>query len=415
MKKQLRSAHHPLRSILAASLAAMGADALAQPVFITPPAPAPSSSADASKSAGPDLVGGIPSGSGTPLTWRKLQFRPHVSYDFMYSTGVLIQTNRAEDTFSHTLSPGVAIDFGSHWTMDYTASMKLYSNDGFDNTVNHSATVAGNTQYEDWSFGLNLAAALSNDPQAETGTQTKQQSYSTALDASRQLNGDLSVDLNGAVSFRLTDNFSDSRNYSTLNWINQEFGPNIGAGIGLGFGYDDVGDGVDMTYEQIKARLVCHVTGKIELSVNGGAEIRQFIGSGKSSLLTPIMGAALKYHIFEPTTLTGHADRSVGASYFQNEITEGTTFEAILDQRLFVRYTLSLSGGYALTTYQSSSVDSSKTNRRDDNSFVSVRIGTGFLNRGSISAYYTFTENSSDESGFSYSSNQVGVQVSYSY
>lgn len=332
----------------------------------------------------------------------------------MYSTGVLIQTNRAEDTFSHTLSPGIAIDFGSHWTMDYTASMKLYSNDGFDNTVNHSATVAGNATYEDWIFGLTLAAALSNDPQAETGTQTKQQTYSTTVNAARQLNGDLSMDLSGTVDFRLTDKFSDSRNYSTLNWLNQQFGPNIGAGIGLGFGYEDVGDGVDMTYEQIKARLVCNITGKIELSINGGAEIRQFVGSGKSSLVTPIMGAALTYHVFQPTTLTLHADRSVGSSYFQNEITETTSVEAILDQRLFGRYTLSLSGGYALTSYQASAADAS-TNRQDDNTFLSVRFGTGFLDRGNVSAYYTITENASDETGFSYTSNQVGVQVSYSY
>jgi hypothetical protein len=124
----------------------------------------------------------------------------------------------------------------------------------------------------------------------------------------------------------------------------------------------------------------------------------------------------LTYTPFENTVITLSANRSVSASsYFVDQVTESTGFNASISQRLFGRFNLGLAGGYMNTTYHASIKSLTFINREDNVSFFSVSLGTSFLKRGSASISYSRSQNSSNTGGFGFTSDQIGFSLGYSY
>ena len=73
-----------------------------------------------------------------------------------------------------------------------------------------------------------------------------------------------------------------------MDWLDYQFMPRLGAGLGLGGGYVDVSQGGSMAYEQGQGRVIWQATDKMGLSVSGGFEDRQFVNSTQSALVNPI-------------------------------------------------------------------------------------------------------------------------------
>jgi len=89
-----------------------------------------------------------------PFKLGPITFRPHPYYHFLYNTGIKSSTNSSQRSIIQELSPGMTVDLGRHWTLDYTPTIRFYSNRAFRNSVDHSATLAGAMCYEDWAFHL---------------------------------------------------------------------------------------------------------------------------------------------------------------------------------------------------------------------------------------------------------------------
>ncbi|MBC8094499.1 MAG: outer membrane beta-barrel protein [Akkermansiaceae bacterium] len=448
MKRNKRSSrgHHPawVRTCFTALGLSAAASAVAQPVFVSPPSPpAPRTSASSSDSA-EDGEGGLLAGigesfsPGLPFAWRKLVFRPSVSYGFTYGNGLRassqrlvstnlvvngtnifasLSTNRApsSETIVQTISPGMSVDIGDQWDFNYTPSITLYSNSDFEDTVNHSARLSGGTTYEDWTFGLNLNTALASRPETETGAQTKQQSYGANLKVERQLNRDFSFDLSAGINFRFAESFTSRRNYTTMNWLNQQLTPNFGVGVGVGAGLEDVGTGVDMVYLKNLGRINWQFTQKLDLSLNGGVETREFLDSDRPTSMSPTYGISLSYNPFILTTVTLNGSRSVSASFFQNQVNETTTLRLGLHQRFLKHFNAGLSVSYGVSTYESSTGANVTTTREDSHTSFTASLGTSFLKRASASVFYSISDNVSDRTGFDYSSTQIGFQMSFGY
>jgi hypothetical protein len=352
-----------------------------------------------------------------PLKWGPITLHPHASYQYTYNSGIPSSTNAQHSTIIQGVSPGISFDIGKHWNLDYTATINLYSDTNFHNTVNHAINLNGATAYEDWTLKFSQTCLLTADPSTQTAQQTDQENYGTAFNAGYQLNGDLSLDLglkqNIQVATGFTNAAGSSRDWSTLDWLNRQWGPNLSAGVGVGFGYIDADQGADTTYEQLQTRATWQVRRKISLSVNVGADFRQFVGSSQPVLISPIMGASLRYKPFDFTSILISANRSVAASYFQSQATETTTVDGTISQRLFRRFYLGLNGGFANTVYHGTTTGAG--GREDNYDFISFSLGTQFLKRGSASAFYTKSRNSSNTTGFGYASDQAGFQVAYFY
>jgi len=407
---------------------ALAVSAIAQQVLVPPPAippeqpPPPEQNTNEvgrmeSAAAAPAATAGALQNQ-QPFQWGQITFHPHLAYQFLYGNGIQSQPGRQQKTIIQDISPGLGFDMGDHWKLDYTPTAVIYSDKNFRNTVDHAIGLTGGTDYEDWTFGLSQNVALSSDPQVQTAAQTDQQTYETALSASYRFNGATSLELGISQDFRfvqgITNALSSSRDWATMDWLNYQWGPNIGTAGGVGFGYTAVDVGSDMTYEQLQGRLTLGVTSKINLSLAGGAEIRQFLDTSAPNLVNPIFEATLRYQPVEVTTLSLGATRTTSSSYYQNQVTDNTTLSASVRQRFLGRFYLGLSGGYTKTTYQASAPGVS-VNSELNYHYFRADLSTGFLKRGTASVFYSMSRNSSSQAGFGYSSDQVGFSLAYSY
>jgi len=207
---------------------------------------------------------------------------------------------------------------------------------------------------------------------------------------------------------------TDARSWSTTEGLNYQLWPRVSVGLSATFGYDNLSVGPDMASEQVEGRINWRAGNKLTFSLNGGFEDRQFLNSNVPASLNPIFGLSLVYRLFEVTTLSLNAARTVSASYFQSQVTETTGFSASIQQRLLKRLYLSLSGGYGTTSYQATTTGLA-VNRQDDRSSFDVRLSCPFLRNGSASVYYDWSDNASNATGFKYTSNQAGLEVGYHF
>lgn len=349
-----------------------------------------------------------------PFRYDFLTLRPHPDYSFLYANGILANQGQPVNTTIQRISPGFRLDVGDHWIVDYTPTWTIYSSRLFQDTLDQSAKLTGGTSYGSWVLGLSQSYTKSALPQVETGTQTHQESYVTALNGTYTINSKMSLDLAVNQTFYSAEQFQSYREWSTLNWLNYQFWPRFSVALGVGVGYDDVDMSPDMLFEQYQARAKWRATDKISFQIHGGLEDRQFLSGGNSDMLNPVFDGGIEYKPFEHTQISLSGDRVVAVSDLQNQVTETFGFNGGINQRLLGRLFLDLSGGWQNIKYVNSG-SATLPNRTDDYYYFSTRLSTAFLKRGKVAVFYQLSDDSSSQPGFSFTSHQVGFEIGFAY
>jgi hypothetical protein len=345
-----------------------------------------------------------------------------VLYRLSYGDGLQASPGQQSKTFVSELDPGLLVQWGNYWSLNYSPSMHFYSSRAFRDTFDNAVSLAGSMRYEDWSFGLSQSYASSSDPIIETASQIDQETYSTGLNATYQIGSQTSLQLGASQNFRFIDStvpgeqLTDTRSWATMDWLNYQFWSRLGAAIGVGFGYDDLAVGTDMTSEQLQGRITWLVVNKLSFVVSGGAEDRQFLAPGMPDLISPIFSFSAQYSPFEVTTLSLSASHTVSPSFFSDQVSESTSISAGLHQRLLGKLSLDLSGGYATSTYSASSTAPSNANLSNyDTTTFSARLSVPVLKRGTAAVFYSVNLNSSAAVTYNYTTTQIGLELSYRY
>lgn len=370
-----------------------------------------------------------PAGNAPPQVFRygPLTLRPHADYRFSYGNGIQSAPGSQATTAINEIAPGIRLDLGTHWSVDYTPTFMFYSSKDFRNVVDQAVALTGDVQLDEWNLGLSHTSALTTDPLVQTGTQTEQSTHQTGLTASHAFTSATSADFGLSQNINLITGFQNSYDWSTLDWLNYQFWPRLSAGLGGGGGYDMIENqsqtpntnNLDQTFEQLQARVSWRATDKFSFQVNGGAEARQFKTAGTSSTLNPIYGASIQYQPFKTTQISLTGNRTVGSSdyYLAAQQSIISTIGLNLNQTLFRKFTVGVGVGYGRTDYGVSSgvATAEAVNRTDDDVSFNIRLSHPFLKRGTWSVFYQYVENHSTESGYSFQSNQTGFEINYSY
>ncbi len=349
----------------------------------------------------------------TALQWGPFDILPHADYRLTYGNGLNARPGVRENTFHHLISPGVTA-VAPHLRLDYTPSLNYYSSSKFKDTTDHRASLAAGITHGDWRFGLSHLFQTSSSPIIETATQTDRTIHSTGLSATYRYSEKLSFDLTASQQIQDSKGLNSSRSWSTMNWVDYHFTDTLFAGLGAGFGYVDVDLGSDMTYEQIQGRLGWRPGPKLSIFLNGGLEIRQFIDAPVEDRLNPLVGLTASYAPWQHTRFTADIDRSVESSLLANQITEATEVTLGVSQRLLGRLNFRLAGGIRSTEYQSTAAGLA-VNRSDDYSFIRTSLGTSWLRRGTVSVFYQHGNNETGANGFSFTTDQYGLQIGYRF
>jgi hypothetical protein len=423
----------PLGWLVLFSLA--GTDGAFAQGFLAPPPdefekPAAAQSSPVFQNGGiPPLISTGPEPTG-PVQFGPLDVHPHFLYQFIYGDGVpAAPTNRVK-TVIQEISPGVSLIWGSHWTLDYTPTLIMYSSRAFGGSTDESVGLTGKAAYQDWNFKLSQSYNSSDAVLLQTEAQTLQQTFSTGLTVSRQLGNLLSAQLD--LSQNIADSSTIGLNQSVTAWsvspgLNCQFMPQFGIGVNASAGYDLISPGGNQTTEQISGRINFAPGKKLNLAASVGLEASQFSGT---QVITPIFSGSLTYRPWEQTAMSLGASRSVSPSLFQNEEIVTTSLSATLRQRFFGRFTLEGSVGYTtspfigLEAFSNANVTDfngipltslSEVTRQDTYRYARASLGFALLKRGNASIFYQESDTSSGLSAIALTSNQVGFQLGYRF
>jgi hypothetical protein len=350
----------------------------------------------------------------TYLTWGPVTARPHLVTRFSYGNNLRSVAGRNSNTVIEEISPGSLFELGKKWRLDYTPTLSFYSSKDFKDTLGHNVSLVGDVSHDDWAFRVSQLYTLTSQPLVETGRQTEQESFLTLFNATHHFSSRLMLDLGVNQNFLSAQQFTGSKTWSTMDWLNWQSSPRLSFGAGIGGGFQLVSNASDMSYEQFQGRVDARIAQKLTLSLHGGGEVRQIIDSGADSLINPIFGASIIYHPFEVTTLSLSGNRAINPSLLQGEVTESTDISAALTQRLLGVVYLTLSGSYGNTRYIVS--NSLLALSREDNILTfSSNLTYPFTLHGSAAIFYTHSDNSSTAADFNYSSHQVGLELAYRF
>ncbi|MDB6021256.1 MAG: hypothetical protein JWQ04_1113 [Pedosphaera sp.] len=346
--------------------------------------------------------------------WGPVTLRPHATYQLLYADGIQSAPGQQQASVVQTFTAGMLFTIGTHWTLDYDASLTYYSNHQLTDSLGHSATLTWGTSYDDWTLGFSQGFTTSDAPNVETGAQTSIQGYSTSLSASHRFTSAFSMDFGVSQSISLVTGFTSSDTWSTSDWLNYQFWPRLDGALGVTYGYSAVSAGNDLSNESLQARLSWRIANKSSLVVHGGVADVQYLGSGLPDLITPTFGASFQYQAFRNTAISLSADRGITPSLLQNQASISTSLSVTLTQQILKRFSLSVAGSYGDNEYVASAAGIN-VNRSDTSYSISTSLSWALLKRASIALTHQYSVNSSSAAGFSFASTQYGLQLGYSF
>jgi len=350
-----------------------------------------------------------------PFQWGSVSLRPHALYRLTNADGIQSAPGIPTETTINTFSPGLLLEIGRRWTVDYTPTWTNYSHSGFDDAFEHELTVLGNALFTDGSIHFSQEYDLTDSPRIETGFQTKQETSVTSLDVNYELSRKTRIEVGLNQDLRWVESAPNSFDWSIQGLYHYIVSERLDIAGGFGMGYTAVDPGTDMFYTRPQVRVGWKPTGKLSFDAHYGRETREFDKDGAVDLNIPNYGVAAFYQPFEYTTLSLGASRSVSASYFSDQVTDNETLSLGLSQRLFRRLNFNASANQTDTQYLPSGAPVISVIREDTSYRYNLRLSTSFLRRGTIGVVYQYTRNSTNAEGFGFSNNEIGLEISYAY
>ncbi len=361
------------------------------------------------------------------LTWGPVNIYPKLFYGLYQGNGIQVAPGEQVKTASHVISPGVFLSLGDHWTLDYAPTKTVYVSEKLRDTFDHSVRLTGGTRYENLIFKLEQAYNSSTTPLRETASQTGREMYTTTFRFYDPFSSEMALESEVHQNFQFLEPSDvtaatvgqplqqNSREWSTLNWLNYQPWAGANFAIGPGIGHIAVDpDGTDMTYERLLARMRWKLTDKVYFVAQGGGENWQFSNSPIGDQLNPTFMMMLQYAPFETTWLGLVYERVMSPSYFEGLVTETTSARVFLQQRLLQQFKVIVGAQYGEMEYEASQANA--ITGTDSYYSVETRLVHPFFGRGTISAMWQFGKNSSTRpGGYGFESSQIGMELQYQF
>jgi hypothetical protein len=371
---------------------------------------------------------------------------PHAAAVSMYDDNVLITHTNAISDVEWSLLPGVTVVAGDVSTafpgsvtleqlrdllsyslvsdedkpsrfvgIDFTPSINIFTEHSDLNNVDYNAGMTAGYAFSKLSLALDQDFARVATKDNEIGDRVTRILFDTKLKARYQLTDRTLLEVDGRYIRSYYGN-SIYQGYSEFRnevWVDRRIGGKLDLGVGAAFGwvYPDVNP--NQTYQQALLRGLYQISGKLDVRSYLGVEVREYDG-GISDTVDPVFNLILIYQFRPKTTFTLEAHRRDQPSPegFYNYKTLG--FSGGVKQKLFEKFSASLSAGYDSVDYVQ--LSSTATVNRSDG-YYSVRAQLDYeVDRHFIaSLFYIYQADSSNIDRYSYTDNMVGLRVGWRY
>jgi hypothetical protein len=373
--------------------------------------------------------------SGIP---RRFHYELRLSVRTVYDDNINLSHDDRIADFYTTIEPSIMLGLGDTETrqenylrLDYIASLFLFADHTEDSALQHVLRLEG--QYRANRLTLTLSqmvqiidgadVSIANsggnfDQQVnlDVAGRTRFNIYATRLNAAYYLTGKTFLSAGADYSATVYNTLISSNVVSGNLFLNYNYSSKLVGGIGGTIGYDRVdAPNPDQTFEQANARISYQVTGKIDLTASGGVEFRNFKGQGRDQYISPVFEVGVNYTPFDGTRLSLTANRrTLNSAVLAGQDFAVTNVTVNLQQRLFARVYLSVSGGYENSDYFSA-IAAGSSDRRDDYYFIQPSIAVRVTRFWTVGAYYQHRANNSSLDAFSFHDNQVGLRTSLTF
>ena len=357
----------------------------------------------------------------SPWSIGPVNIRPRTSYQFVSGNGIRSSPGVSSDTEIHSFSPGVLFEIGKHWSLDHSTTFQYYSNDHFEDAIEHRTALAGEFEAGNWELGLKQSYGLTAQPMIETASQNKWKTIATAVDASRSINERWRINMSLNQRFTILQdsgntliNINNSRTWDWMNWADYQVSDKLSVGSGFGVGLDVVANGTDMLHQSLQGRVSWKFSDKITLKIAGGGQIRQMLDIGLEDADNAVYSTSLVYEPTQTTRLSVNTGQVVRVSSFAGQFTKSTTVNIGAHQRLMGTLFMTVLSGFSVHDYNPTST-SLMVQRKDKNHYIEGRLSLPFLKRAELSGFYHYGDLFSDQPLYSFTTRQIGVEVSYRF
>ncbi|MCX6928132.1 MAG: hypothetical protein NT154_33715 [Verrucomicrobia bacterium] len=300
---------------------------------------------------------------------------------------------------------------GRFFAVDYTPSFNFYTDhSGYDNT-GQSAKLSGGYAFSRLALGLDFDYDRAQVKNTGVGTLTQDSIYNARFHSRYDLTDRTSLEVNGQY-YRLDYDDPIYQGYDEFkneDWLNRQFADRLSLGVGLGVGFVFPNESANQTYEQLLARAVYRLSGKLYFSSALGVELREY-DSGQADTVNPVVSLTGIYQVREGTTLRLEGHRRDDPSIYAGQNTTALGASIGASQLLFGRLSALAFLGYDNYKYNTT-VPGSSTSRSDNYFFGRLQFDYKFNRHVTGSLFYTYYRDDSSYGFYSYDDNVVGLQV----
>jgi hypothetical protein len=376
----------------------------------------------------PDVAAEALRGDEARIGWVKLgpfDIIPSFQSSVYYDDNVGAQEVNEEEAIVLTLAPTIDVvasdmadRMGKSLQVSYTPGFFFFFGDDVSdrNRINHSANISGQLAGAKLELGFDQAFRFTTGPVIDLGTSADRMFYDTRLTSRYNMSEKTSIDVNGMlrISNYSDEEFFDTLNLANDNWLNYNYSEKLRLGLGLIFGFTDIQDFEDQTFQQLRVRADYAIAEKVDLQASAGGEWRQF-KSGIDDTLNPVWNLGAAYRPRDSTTFQLTLFQRYDASSrtgSQSYVNTGVTLS--LRQMLMQRLALNLGGSYAVSDYEST-VQGGQADRKDDLYGARVSLDFYLRPRWTVGVFYNYSVRDSTEPTLEFERNRVGLQTAWTY
>jgi hypothetical protein len=401
----------------------------------------PSAASSSTTSTGPSLEGtsasaGISAapisgpGATTPGTTGgafhggPIPFHVTVSIGESYDDNIFIQPNKVSD-FITSISLKAEFQYGTREGADtnflelyYQPTGEIYEQHSKEDSLNHNVDLFYQHRFSKLTLDLEQSYVHAQSSNAAIGNLITSDVYNTIASANYAYSD--KFDVRGTFTQNFTDfqnpGYTSSREWDGDLYFLYHLDDRLSIGIGPRFGFLDVQEAPNQTFQQLLGHLTYVYSDKLNFAVAGGAEYREYENDVRSNTLSPVFELSGTYRPSQFTSVTLSGARHYMPSYnFIGQDYISTNVGLSVSQQFYQKFSLGLSVGFENDDYEAAGPSNVATTREDNYFYTSPTVAWHPNDWLVVNAYYRYQRDDSSFDAYSFNDNQVGISLSATY
>jgi hypothetical protein len=381
------------------------------------------------ESAAPITGPGATSGGGatsaaTTGGGGRIPFHVTVGIGESYDDNIFIQPHKTSDyittlnaKFELRLGDGSAVD-SNLFSLYYQPTGLLYARHSKEDSLNHNVDVLFQHRFTRLVLSLEQSYARAQSTNAAFGNLVTSEVYNTIATADYSYSD--KFDIRGTFTQNFTDfqnpGYTSSREWDGDLYFLYHYDPRFSFGLGPRFGFLDIQQAPNQTFQELLARANYAYSGKLNFSADAGGELREYQGGTPGDTATPVLDISANYTPTNTTLVSLVASRHYSPSYnFIGQDFISSAVDLSFSQQFLEKFNLRLTLGYENDDYGYAAPNLTGGTREDNYFFANPGVDwrpNGWL---VVSAYYRYQRDDSNFDAYTFNDNQAGLSLSATY